>query len=931
MRRWVVGLLALFLAPLSPGGIAAATHGPDVVFEGRGWGHGLGLGQWGARGFAEQGWSYPQILTHYYQSTVVAPSSAATSTSQVRIGLTWDQTTIQGSISEGGSIWCSSGFGVHLPAGTFYFGAENVSGTMHGVVRKGDQTVVVRCPGHMQLDYAPGTLNMTGHSYRRGALELSVKPGTSLVRAIALIGAVGASPAIDVYLWGLGEMPSSWPMEALKAQATAARTYALDKIARLGQHRTNPPCDCALVATVGDQAYVGYDKEAGASGDRWVSAVEGSRGMAVFYDGLLIQAYYSSSSGGHTENNELAWGGTAIPYLRGVSDPYDATGGNPHSSWAVKFTWDDLEARFNSEASTRVGRLLGLEIVLPLGVSGRVTIYRGAQGGGVRVVGSDATARVGGDTIRRILGLKSTLFTIKDLPPPDSKTSPAGGYSLEPDGTLVPFGGAPEAEGAPVWPGQDVARAVAIGGPSGLAGYVLSATGNLVPFNGAPAAAGNPGWSWDIARDVEVRDDGSSGYVLDGWGGVHAFGGAPGASSSHWVEGQDHARRLELRSDGSSGYLMTQQGGVYPFGDAPAVTWTALAAGRTAKGLMLLGDDRSGYVIDNTGAFLPFGASGMPPALPSASVSAIGASMRSDGFSGYVVADNGAVKAFGGALNASGMTGTTRKDMAAIPETEGYVLDAWGGLHAFGGAAQVRSTGYWSSWDIARRVVVRRDGAGYVLDGWGGLHPFGTKYTPIPSVPATSAYWPGWDIARDAVLIPPNGSAGYVLDGFGGLHPFGGAPRARTSGYWSGWDIARRVAVNPDGKGGYVLDGWGGLHPFAIGDNPMPPVPGGISGYWPGWDIARDLVLVNNGKGYTVDGWGGMHGFGGAAGRGSWWWSGRDMVVGATTDGYTRGWIVYTDRFGGLHSAPQSAPASGGTAYWLGWNIVRDVGAKPRR
>ncbi len=197
----------------------------------------------------------------------------------------------------------------------------------------------------------------------------------------------------------------------------------------------------------------------------------------------------------------------------------------------------------------------------------------------------------------------------------------------------------------------------------------------------------------------------------------------------------------------------------------------------------------------------------------------------------------------------------------------GYLLDGWGGLHAFGGAPAVQTSGYWPGWDIARGVVLRSDGhSGYVLDGWGGLHPFGTSGDIPPHV--TGSYWTGWDIAKDVVLRS-DGQSGYVLDGWGGIHPFGVGgdvpPRPTDSSYWPGINIARRFTLDPHGDGGYMVDGWGGIHAFGVGSG-APPANAHGTAYWKGWDIARGIAYIpgSSTQGYVVDAWGGFHPFGGA-------------------------------------------------------------------
>jgi hypothetical protein len=201
------------------------------------------------------------------------------------------------------------------------------------------------------------------------------------------------------------------------------------------------------------------------------------------------------------------------------------------------------------------------------------------------------------------------------------------------------------------------------------------------------------------------------------------------------------------------------------------------------------------------------------------------------------------------------------RGVAASPNGGGYELDAFGGVHGFGGAPALRGAGYWPGWDITRGIALNpTGGGGLIVDGFGGLHTFGGQAAPTGRVP----YWPGWDIARGVALTADSTLAhakGYILDAFGGVQPFGGAPAVTTTGYWPGWDIVRGFALDPAGPGGYVLDGFGGLHRF--GGAPARAT----AGYWPGQDIARGVALIGGGpaaRGYVLDGAGAVWPFGGA-------------------------------------------------------------------
>ncbi|HEX9411554.1 MAG TPA: SpoIID/LytB domain-containing protein [Actinomycetota bacterium] len=231
----------------------------------------------------------------------------------------------------------------------------------------------------------------TGHSYKRGTIEFNVyRPCGGCAFRERLIAVLRP----QLYLYGIGEVSSSWPTQSLQTQAVAARTYALEKVSRLGQHR--PGCNCALYATTLDQNYVGWDKESGYLGSRWVDAVDRTAGQVVMYKGVLIQAYYHASSGGFTENNENVWGGSPIPYLRGVCDPGDFTSANPVRTWTLTFTDAALTTKL-AKYTGSIGTVTGFSGAVR-GVSGRIE--------SITVVGRADKATITGGALRAALGLR---------------------------------------------------------------------------------------------------------------------------------------------------------------------------------------------------------------------------------------------------------------------------------------------------------------------------------------------------------------------------------------------------------------------------------------------------------------------------------------------------------------------------------------------
>jgi len=192
---------------------------------------------------------------------------------------------------------------------------------------------------------------------------------------------------IEDYLLSVvpSEMPSNWPLEALKAQAIAARSYA---IANIGKHAKD---DYDLRATIEDQVYSGVSSE----NDNSNLAVAQTNGMVLKHEGKPITAFFHSTSGGSTEFSEYVWG-KSLPYLKRVQDFDDAS---PHFSWTRKISVDDLEKCIGTD----IGSLLSLSIVARTG--SKRAQYLLAQG-------TNGSHLMTGELFRRLCKLPSTLFNV---------------------------------------------------------------------------------------------------------------------------------------------------------------------------------------------------------------------------------------------------------------------------------------------------------------------------------------------------------------------------------------------------------------------------------------------------------------------------------------------------------------------------------------
>lgn len=179
------------------------------------------------------------------------------------------------------------------------------------------------------------------------------------------------------------EMYPTWPQEALKAQAVAARSYALVK-----RQRNNGLYD--LGSTTAYQVYTGVDGES----LNTQAAVAATAGQILTYQGKVIEAVFHSASGGHTENSENVWS-SAVPYLRGVPD-FDQQA--PVYQWTINLTTEQLKQRLPG-----VGIVTSMTPVTKT-PQGRVKV--------MKVVGTSGSRLIKGDQLRNALGLKSTLFTV---------------------------------------------------------------------------------------------------------------------------------------------------------------------------------------------------------------------------------------------------------------------------------------------------------------------------------------------------------------------------------------------------------------------------------------------------------------------------------------------------------------------------------------
>jgi stage II sporulation protein D len=345
-----------------------------VVFSGHGWGHGLGLSQWGAYGYAKHGWTFDRILTHYYTGTTLGPAKV----SAVRVLLaSAKKTTIESTAPW--SVVDAAGTKVALDPGALVLKA-NLTLADHPELQQpftftGTQPLIVN-----KVTY-------------RG--KLNVSSDGKLVQVIDTVG-------LESYLKGVvpAEMPSSWPPEALKAQAVAARSYALANVT------TGRAFD--LYGDTRSQVFGGVKAENPATS----AAVDATKGQVVLYKDKVANTLFFSTSGGRTAS-ALESTGLNVPYLVPVADPYDAA--SPYHDWGPLL----LDATIVAKQFKLASPIADLQTTT--GPSGRVK--------SVTVVSDDdSQVTMTGNQVRGALELRSTWFTPALLQLlPKSKTMTYGG------------------------------------------------------------------------------------------------------------------------------------------------------------------------------------------------------------------------------------------------------------------------------------------------------------------------------------------------------------------------------------------------------------------------------------------------------------------------------------------------------------------------
>jgi stage II sporulation protein D len=367
MKRLAL-LTTVALLAVAPRALAASS---SFTIRGAGFGHGIGLSQYGAYGFAAHGADWKDIVLHYYTGTTLGNAAGRT----IRVLMQ----------SGKGSVWFS---------GATKAGSNKLdAGASYRIVRHGLDQVELRTArgkklgtfdSPLSVSSSSGSVILQGRAINgltngryRGALE--VRPG--LFGGLTAVNAL----TLDDYIKGVvvGEVPTSWPLAALEAQSVVARSYSLVTDAGGAIFDQYPDTR--------SQMYYGMSRETPGTNQ----AVDSTAGQVVMYGNQVASTYYFSTSGGRTENIENSWPGTsAVPYLRSVKDPYDTS--SPYHRWRRVLSRSSLDRKFGGWVK---GTLRSVDVT-QRGVSPRIV--------SANIVGSRGSTAVTGPQIRARLGLPDT-------------------------------------------------------------------------------------------------------------------------------------------------------------------------------------------------------------------------------------------------------------------------------------------------------------------------------------------------------------------------------------------------------------------------------------------------------------------------------------------------------------------------------------------
>ena len=644
-------LVAVVIAVAATVAVAVGGHAAPAAADvtslsvtGHGWGHGRGMGQWGALGYAvDQGWSYHQVLDHYYGGTVPGQAPAGTVMTVDLTGFDGRDTIVyQGQ----GKLGMAPAAGVACAAGAPCAVRITRTGPSTWSVYKG--TACSGGPGGWVRTAASftganaGVLAIAGPSDNLAdMLQVCEADGARYLRGDVWAVDTGTTQAtvnhlpLESYVRGVvpNESPASWGAlgggrgeQELMAQAVAARSYAM--AASFAPWAKT--CDSTVCQMYRGRALQGNDGSVTdyegtatfRASDQAVSATAGE--VRVFASGGAIAlTEYSASTGGYTA------GGT----FPAVADDGDATAGNTNHTWTTTIAASDVQAAFGAG----LGALQSATVTARNGLGdfgGRATTVV------LQFAGGQAT--VTGSRFAGALGLKSNWFTFGAGGPPPAAPppapAPAGAYHvLTADGSVFAFGGA-AAHGSLL---AAYAHTTAVGLAERPGGYwVLGANGGVYTFGAAAHHGSLLGMGLNAPPfQVWATPSGGGYWVVAHDGGVFTFGDARFFGSTGNRRLNRPVIAMAPTPDGGGYWLVAADGGIFTFGDARFFGSTGAIRLNQPVIAMAPTPDGGGYwLVAADGGVFSFGDARYQGSLPALGVREAAVAIAAAPGGGYLVA-----------------------------------------------------------------------------------------------------------------------------------------------------------------------------------------------------------------------------------------------------------------------------------------------------
>lgn len=493
MHRYLATILAAFLFLAIPGIAEAQTVEPTITFVGAGWGHGVGMSQYGAQARARGGQTYQDILvgaTGYYQgaslktmgSGIVNPGTVFTN---VASDITTTELTVLAGPGNGGAgatfvregmsqtavlspgdrvsivdttpvsnqangcdvtITAADGTPTLLGVG----GCDITVSLTDGATTSNPDYLIsatnCRRPSDCTFGYGVAFRTVDNASPQRGSYSDKTCPSPNgLCKGFDLV----VETTLDDYTRGIMEVPFSWQTEALKAQAVAARSYAASFVA--GVQHERQACFCDVLNDSSSQVYAGWigptpsNSSGRASWQRWNSAAVATNGIILTHWSAvpqgIVRAYYSSSNGGASEASADKWG-TALSYLVSVPDAWSLTSENSRASWTRTFTSAQvIDKVWGTNAIYDNYQLVSAEVIERNASGSAKKVRFVADGGDLGTITKQLPLRAPSSGAATFdvnwFGLWSWYFDIDDSqlvdappPPPPSSGQPSGSTSV---------------------------------------------------------------------------------------------------------------------------------------------------------------------------------------------------------------------------------------------------------------------------------------------------------------------------------------------------------------------------------------------------------------------------------------------------------------------------------------------------------------------